>query len=118
MANTWTVLLVWFSVPMYTSQGGAMTELEQKLWEAVYNLTTPEMPEGDGVLEAIQKPMSDDLPHWLEKVIEDDGSLMGHLYLGDLRGVWNHLSLESRLVCVLMSMRERLRYGPDPHDYT
>ena len=39
-----------------------MTDLEQKLWEAVYNLTTPDMPEGNGVLEAIQKPLGANTP--------------------------------------------------------
>ena len=47
--------------------------------KAVYNLTTPEMPEGNGVLEAIQKPLGANTPDWLEKVVKDEGQCDGEL---------------------------------------
>lgn len=93
-----------------------MTELEQKLWEAVDWLRDNNIPKDDGILGEIIKPIAASMPHWLEKVIKDEDQGYGELHYGDLTSVWNQLSLETKLACIVVSLREKRRnsYSRDP----
>jgi hypothetical protein len=84
----------------------------------VYNICDDSVAaRADVVPPVLLEPMSDDLPDWLLDTIRGPHASRCRLYgdtesttwTGNLAEVWNDLSVETKLACVLTSLREKFR---------